>query len=351
MSLQMIGTRRSGSNLLRVMTGRLPGVYAPQSTHMLEFFMPLVGYYGDLDDKKIFMQLVDDVCRCVELNPVEWAGVRLNRDEVLQRCRDNNLMAIFAAIYLLAAEQNNCNKEWLCKCLGYINYFDELERFFGDELKYVYIYRDGRDVALSFTKAMAGQKHHYFIAKEWARTQRLALSIKDKLPENRFLSVCYESLLHEPEATCQRLADFMGIPFNNDMLKYYESQSAKLSAGASKLWGNITKPLLVNNTKKYLNEPLQDDIRIFESVAGDMLDALGYERLLTEPGESLIFSEYQIREFEALNNMRKQLLISKENPDDVKRRERQKYFVDSVKDRLGCREVEYHGNMMHKVSG
>ena len=349
MPIQMIGTRRSGSNLLRVMIGQLPEVYAPQSTHMLEYFMPLVPFYGDLSDDDNFTVLLNDLCHCVELNPVEWTGVELDRDEVFENCKSNTILSAFEAIYSIAAKQNN-NSTWMCKCLGYINYFDEMQDYFGGNLKYIYIHRDGRDVALSFSKALAGHKHHYFIAKEWANTQRLALKIRSMLPADKFHTVCYESLLQDPETTCKNIAEFIGVPYTSKMLDYHESNLARSSAKSSNLWGNITKPIITNNSKKYLKNTSTEDLMIFELVAGDVLDALGYERHYINQVKGIEFSKNLIDAFELIDNERKESILNTANPDDVKRREIQKVYVDSVKQRLGCTDINYHGNMLHKSS-
>jgi hypothetical protein len=303
-------------------------------------------YYGNLEDDAVFTQLVDDVCKCVELNPVEWIGVKLDREEVKKCCKENSLMSIFATIYAYAAEQKGCHEEWMCKCLGYINYFDDFEHYFSSRIKYIYIYRDGRDVALSFTKAIAGQKNHYFLAKEWARTQRLVLVLKSQLPDERFCPVKYEDLITDPETVCSRIAEFIGMPYSSKMLDYHKCSSAQLAAKSSKLWGNITKPLITKNMNKFLRESTEDEFRIFESVAGDMLDALSYERFFCKAGQETSFSEEEINEFERINNERKEAVICKQNPDDIKRREIQQNHVDSVKERLDCISVKYHGNML-----
>ncbi|ELS03694.1 hypothetical protein Xen7305DRAFT_00034180, partial [Xenococcus sp. PCC 7305] len=99
MSFSMIGTQRSGSNLLRLMINQIDGLAAPHPPHILKRLMPLVGNYGDLQNKANFRVLVDDVCRLVELNPVVWEGVILDREDVFNRCQDNSLVAVFSSVY------------------------------------------------------------------------------------------------------------------------------------------------------------------------------------------------------------------------------------------------------------
>ena len=57
----MIGTQRSGSNLLRLMLNQLPELAAPHPPHILQRMTPLLSEYGDLSRPKAFAELVDDV--------------------------------------------------------------------------------------------------------------------------------------------------------------------------------------------------------------------------------------------------------------------------------------------------
>ncbi|WP_256868025.1 sulfotransferase family protein [Candidatus Entotheonella palauensis] len=208
-ALFMVGEQRSGSNLLRVMLGQADEIAAPHPPHILERMMPLLPIYGDLEQQDNFVTLVDDVCRLVERNPVAWENITaFDRDEVVSRCRQNSLVAVFGAVMDMYAEANGKEK-WLCKSMTYIRYSKELDAYFGDP-KYIYLYRDGRDVTLSFTKAVIGDKHPYVIAQKWAELQRLCLS-EQALSPNQVYGVCYEELTAEPEPVLRGLCDFLDI--------------------------------------------------------------------------------------------------------------------------------------------
>ena len=83
--IQFIGTQRSGSNLLRLMLNQHQGISAPHPPHILRTFMSLISQYGDLKVRKNRFTLVDDVCRWVECNPVEWSLVNFDRDEITDK--------------------------------------------------------------------------------------------------------------------------------------------------------------------------------------------------------------------------------------------------------------------------
>ena len=170
----MIGTQRSGSNLFRLMPNQLPEIAAPHPPHILIRLMPLVPGYGNLDDPQAFAQLVDDACRLVESNPVEWEGVVLDRANIAARCDRHDVFAVMAAIYDALAERWG-KTSWCCKSLGNVKYANELADRFPDA-KFIYLYRDGRDVALSFTRAIEGEKHYYNIAQDWNGAQQVAVA-------------------------------------------------------------------------------------------------------------------------------------------------------------------------------
>lgn len=65
-AIQLVGTQRSGSNLLRVMLNQHPLITAPHPPHILQRFLPLLESYGDLMHENNFDLLVDDICRLIE---------------------------------------------------------------------------------------------------------------------------------------------------------------------------------------------------------------------------------------------------------------------------------------------
>jgi len=330
MPIFMVGTQRSGSNLLRLMLNQLPEVTAPHPPHILQRLMPLVSSYGDLGNASNFRILVDDVCRLVELNPVPWDGVILDRNDIAQRCREHSLVAIFGAVYDCAAASRHA-ETWCCKSLANISYLGEIERYFGGSARYVYLFRDGRDVAVSFRKAVVGEKHVYHIAREWGETQRIALAHRERIGARRFFSISYESITSQPERSMRQLCEFLGYRYTPSMLNFHQTDEALKAARSSELWGNVVNPVMNNNTRKFLSELGRTDIALFERVAGDVIDQLGYERVHTRLGELAQFSDEQVGKFNQENDELKAKVLSGVNPDDLKRRDRQASLIQEIR--------------------
>ena len=330
----MIGTQRSGSNLLRLMLNQLDEIASPHPPHILERIAPLLDTYGSLKIVKNFKLLVDDVCRLVELNPVEWSGVILDRADIAKRCKENSLVAVYGAVYDVFAEHKGA-KAWCCKSLANISYIEMLETYF-NKPKYIYLYRDGRDVALSFQKAVVGEKHIYNIAKEWADTQDMAIRLRNNIKSNRLINISYEELTEKPEATAKKLCKFLGVKYAAKMHDFHKTDEATNAAKSSTLWGNVSKPVMTNNSKKYCKEMSEQELKIFESVAGHVLDELGYTRDLVQKGMELKFSEIELQHFFTENKRLKALALENTDKDDLERRNRQNSILKEIRSRTAA---------------
>ena len=328
MNIFMIGTQRSGSNLLRLMMNELPRIAAPHPPHVLQRLMPLVASYGNLERQDNFSQLVEDVCRLIELNPVPWEGVTLDRGDIQRRCERRTLMHVYQAVYDIMAQAWD-SRSWCCKSLANISYLPQIEEHFHNP-HYIYLYRDGRDVAVSFRKAVVGEKHFYHIARDWAATQHLALAMRERIGPRRFFSISYESLTSEPEISMRSLCKFLKVRFDYSMLEFYKSDEARRAADSSELWGNVVKPIMADNTRKFLRDATETDIRIFESVAGDALSALDYDRLYVPRGSEAMFNETEIRRFDAENLRLKEAVLDRADAEDLKRRDRQATHIQEI---------------------
>ncbi|MGF1513764.1 MAG: sulfotransferase [Elainellaceae cyanobacterium] len=331
MSILMIGTRRSGSNLTRLMLDQLPGVEAPQPAHILQKFMPLLPNYGDLSKPSTFRLLVDDVCQLVELNPVPWEGVTLNADDIISRCTQRSLVAIFSSIYDVLAETRGA-KMWCCKSVENVYYLPEIHAYLPNA-RYLHLYRDGRDVAVSFRKAIIGEKHFYHIAQEWAQAQRAALKMSRRLGESQFFGLSYEKLTGQPEDTLQTLCAFLGVDYDPSMLDFHKSDAAKSTASSSSLWCNLAQPVMNQNSQKFLTQASAEDVKIFELVAGDALDMLGYERTQTSPGDSANFTAEEVARFNAQNQQLKAQAQETKTSNDQGSRVQQDALLKMIQER------------------
>ena len=222
---------------------------------------------------------------------------------------------------------------WMCKSMQNIRWADEINRYF-ENPKYVYLYRDPRDVTLSFTKAVIGEKHPYFIASQWNELQKLCITQLNEHGKETIFPISYEQLTGAPEAIVRELCEFLGIEFSQKMLDFHKSKEAERSAKSSSLWENLSQPIKTNNSMKFLNELTTEEIKIIESITGETMDSLGYERTVIKKGEELSFTDEHIEQFALENAEAKAKNKSRVDPEDLKRRQMQTGFLDKIAEKI-----------------
>ncbi len=327
--IQIIGTQRSGSNLLRVILDQSKEIASPHPPHILTTFVPLLHLYA-YQEKEGYQQLVNDVVDFVEANPVPWDGIVLNKTELFNQSTTYSLFELNKLICRQAAISKK-SKYWCCKSMGNFLYANELEEAEPD-LKYIYLYRDGRDVALSFKKAIVGEKHIYFLAKQWKHDQDACIELRSRTEVKRFFSLDYETLIAEPERVIKELCAFLSIEYSADMMSFYTSNASKITAAAGEMWSNLEKPIIRNNTGKFLKEFEHHDLEIFEMVAGDTLKELGYP-VYTEMNNQHLITAEAINKFAEENKMLRKNFLLKGNKNDLERREPQIVILNTIKER------------------
>lgn len=328
--IQMIGTQRSGSNLLRVMLDQSPEMASPHPPHLLVTFVPLLPRYGLLLQAANYKTLLSDVVDYVNANPVPWEGVVLDKAALFTQSRVHSLYEINRLVYEQAALAKQAGM-WCCKSMNNMYYVDALEQH-GSIDQYIYLYRDGRDVAASFKKAIVGEKHIYHIARQWQQDQAACLALRAQLPESRCISLSYEQLTSSPVAQVQTLCNFLGIAYGDHLLEYHTSSTSKNAAAAGAMWSNLEKPILQNNTGKFLQSFRDHDLEIFELVAGDALLALGYP-LYTDRSNKALISEEAIARYEIENKALKQQSIRDAAANDLEKRAPQEALLQAIKGR------------------
>lgn len=272
--LLVLGVRRSGTTLLRVMLDRHRELAIPDES----YFIPQLAarHRGRLDPAAF----EDDLRRLPTL--AEWG---VSPWEVRERLPpDATVASGIAAIYELYAEQRGKNR-WGDKTPLYMRYLPLLERLFPDA-RYVHLVRDGRDAALSFlsvptgimTESWGHPRDAAGFACQW-RTEVLAARALGRRAGERYLEVSYESLVADPTQELERVCAHAGLVYDPGMLDYARAVDVSGKAHQQSLLRPPTPGL---RDWRVAMGPTAVDA--FEAVAGDALAMLGYE--LRSPGRA-----------------------------------------------------------------
>jgi hypothetical protein len=154
----------------------------------------------------------------------------------------------------------------------------------------VHLVRDGRDVCLSILNwktadralgrfSIWGEDQVTTAALWWEWHVRLGQEDGGSLAPKLYHEVRYDALVSVPEETCAALCDFLGLPYDDAMLKFHEGRTKmKPNLDAKKGWWPLTPGL-----RKWSEQMRAEDLERFEAAAGDLLEELGYPRAVPDP--------------------------------------------------------------------
>jgi hypothetical protein len=236
-------------------------------------FSKLEPLYGDLNRDTNFKALIRDVVIMVGLHPYPWE-IELDRERIFRQASERNLINIFFAIYGQYLE-NTHKKRWGCKSTFMIYYVDLIRRYY-PHAKFLYMVRDGRDVAVSAKKSIFNRYCVYYTARLWKKEQQIGISWLNKLSGNEIFMIKYEDLLTDSQNTVRLLCSFLGEPFESSMLNFSATKEAQKSGSISASWKNTSKPIIKGNINKYKKELTEEEIYLFESIASPELEHFSY---------------------------------------------------------------------------
>lgn len=267
----IIGVGRSGTTLLRLMLDSHSHIAIPPESH---FFVPYYRKYKvrDLGGKQEVLEVAQQILS--EPRVRRW-DLAIHPEQLdLRNC--TNLPAIIEEIYRLYAKK--CGKEiWGDKTPIYSQYIYMLEKMF-PTARYIHIIRDGRDVALSIMNQPWGPDDFVSAMEYWARNITCTRSMLQMLPEDRFVELRFEQLVADPEAEIKRIAGFLGVAFEPDMVHAYANRaSKKMGALIHSVHPHLKEAPSMNQVFKWKQQLNSADQALAHQVAGSELEELGYE--------------------------------------------------------------------------
>lgn len=192
---------------------------------------------------------------------MQWK-LKIDLDEFFNEFNHVDYTEIINRLHMKRAEKKGLTL-WGDKTPTYTLDFDIIYKLF-PESPYIYIVRDGRDVALSFIRSPYGDHNVYCCAEFWKRinaTDHILEKIKEK---NRLFFLRYEELLENADTIVPELYEFLSEPYDDKEM--------------SKLLSKIRK----NNYNKWQREMSRRQVKVFEKIASNTLRKYGYETTYEE---------------------------------------------------------------------
>ena len=267
----IIGTERSGSNLLRLILDVHPEVVIPHPPHLMKYFGDLD--YGDLNTLDNLRTLSQDMVKLIDTHIFPW-DIALSSETLAKQALEPSHFGLVAAIYESVRSQHGVTR-WGCKSTFMIKYIKETLSVY-PKAQFILLVRDPRDVAVSARKSVFSPCHPYLSAKLWNEQQALGRAAEAQLEPSQLYVLRYEDLLVDSEVVLHQICDFLKLEFTPSLLRFFEQKEAKKSANLSESWGNTARPILKNNHQKFHTELSPKDIATVEKVCQDNMQHFGY---------------------------------------------------------------------------
>jgi len=272
--LFIIGTERSGSNLLRLVLDAHPHLFVPHPPHVMHFFGPLEARYGDLSRDPALRRLAADVLRLVEGHIHRWDFVP-SVDDVVARAPTRDLFGVTAGLYE-AARHHAGKPRWGNKSTFMVHHAERVLRAY-PAARFLWLVRDPRDVAVSSRESVFSPFHPLRTATLWARQQAEGARLERDRPDH-VLRVHYEALVGDPTATVARICAFLGEEPDPAMLAFHRRPAAKRSAGLSESWARTGQPIMANRVGRWEGALSARELAQVEVTAAEPMRLLGYDR-------------------------------------------------------------------------
>lgn len=275
----LIGAPRSGTTLLKRMVAAHPLIAITRETHWIP------GFYRRrralTEDGRVTPALVDKL-----FEHPRFAQLRTSRERLCRMLAKRPDMTYATLVSQMFDHYGERQGKPLVgdKTPTYVREIPVLAELW-PATRFVHLVRDGRDVYLSLRNWRKVDKAAGAFATWrsdpsttaalwWKALVGLGRQDGRGAAAGRYCELAYEALVLEPDPQCRTVAQFLGVAYSATMHRYYAGRTVEapgLSANAAWL---PPQP----GRRDWRRDLPADEAARFEAVAGDLLEALGYER-------------------------------------------------------------------------
>jgi hypothetical protein len=283
----VVGAPRSGTTMLRLMLDAHPDLAIPPET----YFITKAQKQWRASRRRPGTDQVESFIEAVTGHK-RWPDFHLESHDFAARVRERNPKRLGDGVrvfYEMYAEKIG-KPRWGDKTPFYVRKMDVIHRVL-PEARFVHLIRDGRAVALSIKDLWFGPDTIEGCAEFWvARLDEAREKAKD-LPH--YLEIIYEDLVREPEPNLRKIAEFIHVPFDERMVRFYENVDERIALETPpeeiapdgrivsteermKIMENLKRAPDPSRIDRWRTEMSPEDLATFEAIAGERLRELGY---------------------------------------------------------------------------
>jgi hypothetical protein len=268
----IIGSERSGSNLLRLVLNAHSRITVPHPPHFMRYLAPIGESYGDLTVVSNRRALTRDALMLLRRHLHPWPHP-INEHRVVAEASPT-VFGVIAAIY----EQYRIAEvkaRWGCKSTFMVEYVrDVLVEY--PTARFIWLVRDPRDVASSAKRSVFGYCDPFLMARLWEIQQQKGFDALQRWGPQVVHLLRYEDLVTQPEREVSRICDFLAEQIEPAMLEHHRSKAARQTAGLSESWRNAAKPIFATRIGAHESGLTRRERLLVDKATAEMKRQLGY---------------------------------------------------------------------------
>jgi hypothetical protein len=296
--LFIVGCARSGTTLVRRIVDAHPEIAITTEMHWISHY---VNYFKNQN------RLVTPELVCELTGHKRFAQFEIPREQFEGLLRSGETLPYPTFLNRVFGLYGKIKNKPLVgnKTSGYVRRMSTFHALWPDA-KFVHIIRDGRDVCLSVLNWNKAERTvgRYASWEEdpdsttalwWERKVRKAREDGAALSPDLYHEMLYEELVEDPERECNRLCEFLGVPYDDAMIRFAEGKTRTDLPNARKTPKKAWLPI-TSGMRNWRTEMPVKDVERFEAAAGNLLEELGYERAVPNPSSQALEHAARIRE-------------------------------------------------------
>jgi len=274
----VVGSGRSGSTLLRMMLTSHSRIAIPPETW---FLLPLVEKLPidrDLNGAELQQAIT------VMTSHYRWPDMKISAEELQERATRLTVARIrdLAQIVYDIQLRRSGKARWGDKTPPYIRIIPQLAALFPGA-RFIFLVRDGRDVAKSFQSLMVYGKTVRQNTVEWLEANRWERKWLASPHASSILRVRYEDLVLDPETVLRGICTFIDEQFEPHMLTWQDSVERLVPKRERHIHKNLTRATRHEDVARWMRTMSGGELFMAEAFMGRDLRRLGYECRLRSP--------------------------------------------------------------------
>lgn len=301
------GHPKSGTSLLTALLDGHPAIVSyPEETNYFRRFLPAI---KDKEPGEIISQaekLLIHIFQWNQATPpdhqkdfpdrdysdIDFKQVRKVYAEYVQNghaVESGYLEAAIIAFGSVTGLLNEKSRLWVEKTPYNENYTDKIFDLW-PKAKCVHIVRDPRDNFVSYIR-----KHPEWSAKvfawSWMRSTQAGMENQGRLGRDKYHLIYFEELLRNPENVTHGLAEFLGIQWDEALLK---PTRAGDSWRGNSMFDEKYQTISTDPIGRWRDKISSLDLAVIQAIGGKIMNAIGYELATTDMSDFSIIEKIRI---------------------------------------------------------